>query len=197
MVVASSAELSWSSVVAWNLMKNPLAKSIKRNEKWMAKRVAKHLGNAVHDVPIGGPRLDVVSFNPNKNLFRIVECKWVKDPRRVGQTYGQVLSYYSALRGHAAEFVKSLLKKKRLAGLEGFMETTGGRKARVEFYVGLRDEACKDVNLLRTLKEFMPQIGIVRVKKNGLVRDYIRSEGKKNYRLAAAKPVELNIPKPV
>ncbi len=172
----------------------------KRREERMSRAVARHIKPSALDVRIGrGCTLDVVAFDKERKVFKIIECKYVKDLRRIGHAYGQLLAYYSALKQPGSEFLDAFAKKTKpeisLTDLMG--ATQRGKNMQVEFYVGLRDAACKDVHLLRSMKKRLPRVGIIRVKRNGQIRDYIRDQdGRKDRKLTQAKKISIAVMPP-
>jgi hypothetical protein len=65
------------------------------------------------------------------------------------------------------EFVDALSEKIHMC-LRRWIEATEGVKGiRVEFYVAIPDEACRNLNLTKSLKQAHSGVGILRVKPNG------------------------------
>lgn len=72
------------------------------------------------------------------------------------------------------------------------MEATDwNRRIRLAFYAALTDEAATHIEHIRSLKEHMPTIGIVRVKVNGKIRDHLHIDGKDDSGLAQAIPATV------
>jgi NDP-sugar pyrophosphorylase family protein len=70
-------------------------------ESDLTKAVELHLSRrkslACSQVKVGPSRFDVVAYDKNERLFRVVECKLHSRPSSVGRTFGQVVSYQVVL----------------------------------------------------------------------------------------------------
>jgi hypothetical protein len=159
----------------------------------MAEAVARQLKNAAREVEVGDCRFDVVAYDKKSKLFMLVECKRATDHRRVGQTFGQVGAYRGILERQGFEFVDAFSKKFQMRFGRWMEATQWAEQIRVEFYVALTDEACKDVERLRGLKQQHPDVGIIRVKPDGVCRDYIRVQGKKDDKLTRARAMTIRL----
>lgn len=89
--------------------------------------------------------------------------------------------------------MNSLTKKVPLR-YERLMEATlENTRLRVAFYVALKDSACKKINLIRSLKHLLPTVGIIRVKPDGMCRNNLWCDGKKDAKLAEAIPIIVEL----
>lgn len=163
----------------------------------MAEAVAGHLVNSAREIKVGGCRFDAVAYDKKARLFKLVECKRVSDDRRIGQTFGQVGAYRGILEGQGFKFVDALSKKLHMRFGRWMEATQWTARIQMEFYVALPDEACKDVERLKGLKQQHPDVGIIRVRPDGVCRDYIRVHGKKNDELTRARAMTIRLPIPV
>jgi hypothetical protein len=112
-------------------------------------------------------------------------------------TFGQVAAYYAVVVDQGYHFVDTFSKKVEPRLRFGrLLEATEGNQIRVEFYVALTDEACERVDLLRSVKRLLPDVGIIRVKADGRCRDHVHEHGKGDYELAHAKPMLIKILQP-
>jgi len=136
---------------------------------------------------------DVVAYDKQEKLFRLVECKLGSKATSVGHAFGQVAAYYAVLAARGRDFLNAFSRKVPLR-YERLMEATNeNRRIRVAFYVALTDEACKRVDLIRSVKRLLPTVGIIRVKPDGKCREFLRERGQKNHKLAEALPVMVEI----
>ena len=104
-----------------------------------------------------------------------------------------VAAYYAVLAARGRDFLNAFSRKVPLR-YERLMEATNeNRRIRVAFYVALTDEACKRVNLIRSVKRLLPTVGIIRVKPDGKCREYLRERDQKNYKLAKASHLVVKI----
>ena len=69
------------------------------------------------------------------------------------------------------------------------MEATDNyRRIRIAFYVALTEKACKRVDLLRSMKKLLPDVGIIRVKPDGHCRHYLWIGKDKVVKLSQPRP---------
>lgn len=167
-----------------------------KSEKQMSEGVARFFGNAALEIKVGHCIFDVVSYDKRKKLFRVVECKKTTRITGIGKTFGQVSAYSSVVAERAFKFVDALSRKLQMRFGRWMEATENGRQIRVEFYVALTHDACKEVALLKTMKQSYPQVRIIRVKQDESVRGYIRYKGKKIHELAKARPTVIKIEQP-
>ncbi len=173
-----------------------MSKTSIHDEKQMALAVSRHLGNSATEITVGRCRFDVVAYDKKVRLFKVVECKRVNDATRIGQTFGQVGAYRGVLEGQAFKFVDAFSKKVHMRFGRWMEATQWGLQIRVEFYVALTREACKKVELLRSIKHRLPDVGVMRVRPEGSVSTFIRDGRKKDYELAKAHPAVIRIVAP-
>src|SRR2546422_1177435 len=120
-----------------------------RSENDMALAVARHLKNSAREVRVGGCRFDVVAYDKKAKVFKVVECKRVSDPRRIGQTFGQVGAYRTIIEKQGFKFLDALSNKLQMRFGRWMEATQWAARIQMEFYVALPDEACRDVERLR------------------------------------------------
>lgn len=159
----------------------------------MAEAVARYLRSAAREVTVDGYRFDVVAYDKRERLFKLVECKRGSRSTSIGRAFGQLVAYYAVVSSRGFDFVNAVSKKMRLSFKRLMEATNGARRIRVAFHVALTDEGCKRIQLLRTIKELLPQVGIIRVKGNGHCRNYILDGRKKDYKLAEAAPTVIRV----
>jgi len=168
-----------------------------KTEVQMAEAVARQLKNAAREVKVGDCIFDVVAYDKGQRLFRLVECKLGSKAASIGHAFGQVAAYYAVVVDQGYHFVDTLSKKVEPRLRFGrLLEATEGKQIRVEFYVALTDEACERVDLLRSVKRLLPDVGIIRVKADGRCRDHVHEHGKGDYELAQARPMLIKILQP-
>jgi hypothetical protein len=170
-------------------------KSIK-NEGDMSQAVACNLVKyAAREVKVGDCKFDVVAYNKEQKLFKLVECKLPHTSVAIGHAFGQVAAYSATIAAHGRDFIDVYSKKLVVPMRQGrWMEATDYyRRIKVEFYVALSQGACARTELLRSLKKIMPYVGIIRVKRDGVCRPYLRVKGDKDDRLNKAVPVTIKI----
>lgn len=133
-------------------------------------------------------KLDLVEYDKQKKIFKIVELKSGCNDAIVRDAFRQLARYREKIEGRAYIFLDAFTRKSPMRFGRMMEATSGGRQICVEFYVGLTDEACENVDCLRSLKREFPYIGIIRVKDNGRLKDYIKElDGTRNYELAQAQ----------
>lgn len=167
-----------------------------KTEKQMSRAVSNALGKyACHEVKVGDCIFDVVSYDRKNKLFNVVECKRTSKAAGTGQTFGQLSAYHATIAARGSEFLDSYSKRIPVPMRLGrWMEATNNyRRIRVGFYVALTEKACKRFELIQSLKEFLPQVGIIRVKPDGHCRRYLRNGTIKDSRIAEARPVNVCI----
>jgi hypothetical protein len=164
-----------------------------RNEHKMAEAVAGHLKNSAREVRVGSCIFDVVAYDKNEKLFSIIECKLGSHVTNIGHAFGQISAYYAVLSVLGRDFIDAFTKKVPLR-YERMMEATdGNRRMRTAFYIALTDVACEEVDLIRSMKHLLPNVGIIRVKDDGRCRRHLKVNGKRDLKLAEAVPTFVEI----
>jgi hypothetical protein len=169
-----------------------------RTESDMAQAVEGHLNKrrviAAREVSLGRCRFDVVAYDKNARVFKVVECKLHSRPASVGRTFGQAITYYAFIKGHAFDFLDAASRKLPLMRYRRWDEATdGGKKIMVAVYVALTDKACRQPEFLELRAQY-PHIGIIRVKPNGRCRNALRRpDGTADSSAAEAKPKTIKI----
>lgn len=166
-----------------------------RSEYEMANAVAEHFAKSAQQVKVGDCILDVVAYDKKQRVFRIVECKLGHCARTIGHAFGQISAYIAVLSALEREkdFIDAFTRKMPLRYGRMMEATRNNTQLRVAFYVALTDGACQNIELIRSLKRLLPNVGIIRVKANGKCRDYLRYNGKKEAKLAEAVPTVIHI----
>lgn len=177
--------------VTW-VEEKTMAFAIER-EAQMSEAVAGHFKNSVREVRVGNCILDVAAYDKEQGLFSVIECKLGNDVTTIGHAFGQISVYHAEISARDQDFLDAYTDRVHLRWGRLMEATDWNRRIRVSFYVALTDEACIHVELIRSLKERMPTVGIVRVKANGKCRDHLHSEGKDDSGLAQAIPVVIDI----
>jgi hypothetical protein len=147
-------------------------------ESDMAEAVKKHLNKrrviAGREIKLGRCRFDVVAYDKNARIFKVVECKLHSRPTSVGRTFGQAITYWAVIKGRALDFLDAASRKLPLMRYRRWLEAThGGKKITVAVYVALTDKACRQPEFLELRAQY-PQIGVIRVKPNGRCRNALR-----------------------
>lgn len=174
---------------------NPRPRCV-RTEAEMSRAVASKLGRyASREIKIGDCIFDVVAYNKTERLFRVVECKRSSKASRIGQAFGQLAAYHATIAARGEDFVIAYSRKiPARMHLGRWMEATNNyRRIRIAFYVALTEKACQRLDLLRSLKKFLPDVGIIRVKRNGFCRDYLWFGKLRDRKIAQARPVIVPI----
>jgi len=175
---------------------------MKKDESWMATRVANFLKRgSTRCCDFAQPKFrfqnvefDVIGYDSDNNTFHIVECKKSTKAAGIGHAFGQLLAYKSVLHQTGYQFLEEFLKRTSVKlTLDDIVGPVTEGKLRAKFYVGLVEEACKNVDLLRVIKESLPNVGIIRVKENNGCRNYIKIRGEKEYGLCQSKPEDIPI----
>lgn len=162
-------------------------------ESEMAAAVARYLRPAAREVAVDGHRFDIVAYDKRRKLFKLVECKRGSRATSIGRAFGQLVAYNALVSTHGSDFVLAAARKLHLSPRRLMESTEWARRIRVAFYVALTDDACKQVELLHSIKQLLPQVGIIRVKRDGHCRNFIRDNGEKNYKLTEASPIIVRI----
>jgi hypothetical protein len=164
-----------------------------QNEAEMAEAVARHLGRSAREVKVEDCIFDVIGYDKKNRLFKLVECKLGSQAANIGHAFGQVAAYYAVVADRGFEFVNALSKKLPLSFARLMEATENARRIRVGFYVALTDEACKRVDLIRSVKLLLPIVGVIRVKPDGKCRESLWHKGKRDSKLAKATPTVIKI----
>jgi hypothetical protein len=174
-------------------------KSVK-TEAHMSQAVACNLGKyAAREVRVGDCIFDVVAYNKKEKLFRLVECKKSSKASGIGHAFGQVAAYHATIAALGERFLDAYSKKiPSPMRLRRWMEATDNyRRIRIAFYVALTEKACKRVDLLRSIKKLLPDVGIIRVKPDGYCRYSLHIGKHKDAKLAKPRrPVVIEILRP-
>lgn len=142
-------------------------------------------------------KLDLVEYDKHKRIFKIVELKSGCSDATIRDAFTQLAGYREKLEGRADNFLDAFTRKSPMRFGRMMEASLGGTEIRIEFYVGLTDEACKNVDRLHSWKSKYPDSGIIRVKEDGRLKDYIKeADGKHNYELAKARPVRFLLTRP-
>jgi len=165
-------------------------------EKHMEAAIAKSLGKrgmvVGRQVPLGNFRFDIVAYDKPNRVFKVIECKTGSHEATLGKTFGQLSVYSDRIASRVDEFLDSSSRRMEKVHFGRWMEATNcGRWIRIELYVALSDAACKDLDCLRRLKRQNPNVGIIRYKKDGTCRYYVREGGKPNHELARPTPQRI------
>lgn len=166
------------------------------SEADMSQAVACKLGKyATREIKISDCIFDVVAYDKNEKVFRVVECKRSSKASTIGHAFGQLATYRATIAAEGRAFLDIYSKKIPVAMRLGrWMEATDTyRRIRIAFYVALTEKACKRLALIRSLKESLPEVGIIRVKPDGLCRSYLRNGNRKDERIARARPVTIRL----
>jgi hypothetical protein len=182
--------------VELNTMRTKSRPKIVKTEADMSQAVACTLGKyAAREVRVGDCIFDVVAYNKAKNSFRLIECKRSRKASGIGQAFGQLAAYSATIATHGREFLVAYSKKLDVPMHQGrWLEATDDyRRITVEFYVALTDKACKRVDLLRSMKNILSDVGIIRVKADGYCRNYLWVGRQKDTKVAQPRPVSIKI----
>jgi len=146
------------------------------------------------EVKLGRGRLDLVAYDKNTKVFKIIECKLHSGPTNTAKTFGQALGYFTDLEGLAVEFLDSTSRKLEKMRFGRWWEATDrGREIKVAVYVALTHKACMQPEFPALRAQF-PQIGVIRVKPNGSCRNALRRrDGAPNSKGAEALPKTIRL----
>jgi len=148
---------------------------------------------AVREFQLQKCKFDVVGYNSNEKAFYLVECKAGRKATDIGHAFGQILAYKSVLSDKGYDFLKQFNEKSRVR-FEDIIEAVQEKKLRVKFFVALRQNACKNFQLLRLMKQSLPDVGIIRVRDDGACRPYIRVEGnRKDYEICNSQLMSIPV----
>jgi hypothetical protein len=175
------------------MSKKPRPKSVK-NESQMSQAVLCTFGRyAAREIRVGDCIFDVVAYNKKERSFKLIECKRSSKAAVIGQAFGQLAAYSATLAEHGKPFLHAFSKKLVVPmHLEQWMKATDDyRRFKVEFYVALTHKACKRVALLRSMKNLLPNVGIIRIKPDGHCRNYLLHEGEKDRKVCEPTQVEI------
>ena len=164
-----------------------------RNETQMAEAVARHMTNSAREVGVGGCVFDVVAYDKKLQLFKLVECKLGSQATNIGHAFGQVAAYCAVLSRRGRDFVDAFSTRVPLRFGRLMEATENAKRIRVAFYVALTDDACKRIELIREVKALLPFVGIIRVKREGKCRNYLKDKGWKDKKLSEARTRVIEI----
>jgi hypothetical protein len=167
-----------------------------RKESEMAMAVTRYLGGSkrtTREVRVSGCIFDVVAYDKEKRLFKLVECKLATSPTSIGRTFGQLASYHAAVMDQGYAFVTAVSRRLPLSFHRLMEATNNATKIQVAFYVALTQKACLNLRLLKSLKSLLPSVGIIRVKPDGHCRGYLLRDGKRDDSISSAKAITIKI----
>lgn len=170
-------------------------KSVK-TEAQMSQAVAYKLGKyAAREVKVGDCIFDVVAYNKKEKLFKLVECKTSRKAAGIGHAFGQLAAYTATIAAHGREFIIAYSKKLSVSMHQGrWLEATADyHHIKIAFYVALTDKACKRASLIRSMKNLLPHVGIMRVKPDGFCRSYLWVGGHRDTKVSEPSPVTIKI----
>jgi len=162
--------------VSEEIMESAVAKWLKKSSVVVARQI-----------PLAHARLDVVAYDKNRGIFKVVECKSTISHTTVGKTFGQLLTYLAKIQNQPDEFVDAVSDKMMMRFQRWMEATDGGKKIRIELFVALPQDALKNLSSLRDLRKQYPGVGIIRFKKDGTCKDFVREGGVKNHELTRAE----------
>jgi len=168
-----------------------------RNEMAMQTAVRKfmkrHVGcrHAIQNFNFMNIEFDVAGYCSTDNTFHIVECKVGSNPADIGHAFGQLLAYKCVLSASGYDFLSEFGDKVGVK-VDDVATAIQEKRLRVKFYVGLTDRACKNIDLLKSMKESLGSVGIIRVK-NGTCKDYIREGNSKNYSICQSQVTTVSV----
>lgn len=167
-----------------------------KTEAQMSQAVAYNLGKyAAREIRVGDCIFDVVAYNKKDNTFRLVECKISRKASGIGHAFGQLAAYSALIATCGREFIIAYSKKLKVPMHQGrWMQATDDyRRIRIAFYVALSDRACKRIDLLRSMKKILPDVGIIRVKPDGYCRHYLRIGNEKDFKSAQPRTITIRL----
>jgi len=138
-------------------------------------------------------KFDVVGYNSTEKTFYIVECKAGRKATDIGHAFGQILAYKSVISDKGYDFLRQFNEKSRVR-FEDLIQAVQEKRLRVRFFVALRQNACKNLQLLRLMKQSLPDVGIIRVRDDGACRPFIRVEGNvKDYDICKSQVMSIPV----
>ncbi|MFI5073231.1 MAG: hypothetical protein ACHP8A_20370 [Terriglobales bacterium] len=159
---------------------------------WLERRSVK----VARQVRLDNMRFDVVAYDKERGVFNVVECKPASGHTDIGKALGQLSAYRDKIRNKPDEFVDSVSEKISMRFGRWMEATNCGRRIRITFHAALTDKALKDISRIRDFKEQYPHFGIIRYRKDGSVRGYIREGQEINRELARATMIEIALRSP-
>src|SRR6202008_4849375 len=117
-----------------------------RKESDMVEAVEHHLKRKAkvvvgREVKFGRGRLDLVAYDKNEKILKIIEGKLHSRPTSPGRTFGQLVTYLATMRGRIPQFLDAASKKLPMRYGRWMEATSNGKKIRVTFYVALTEKA--------------------------------------------------------
>jgi hypothetical protein len=165
-----------------------------KNESEMSRHVAAHLKKtSAREIRVGDCKFDVVAYDKKRRLFQIAECKMGSKATVIGHAFGQIAAYCAILSAAGEEFLDAYTKRVSLRWRRMMEATDQAKQFKVVFYVALEDKACRRIDLIRSIKRLLPNVGIIRVKRNGECRTHLRNQRKKESELCKAAPIIVRV----
>lgn len=162
------------------------------DEKKIASQVSLMVENRVEC------RFDVVAYDKDRGVFWVVECKPTSREVEISNAFGQAATYHSKIQRYPDQFVNSVSDEKIVMRYRRWAEATdAGRRIRVELYVALENEACRNLAAIRNFRKRYPEVGVIRYKEEGTCQDYLRDEKKeKDFALSRAETLTIMLNNP-
>jgi hypothetical protein len=149
----------------------------------LSKEVKNYLHRTYHcesttELKLGHSKFDVIGFEPKSRTFYIVESKLGSSPTTIGHAFGQILAYQASITENGFELIREFMNRVHFTdAADAMYDIFGKQKAQVKFFVALTDDACRNYTLLKSLKETVPHVGIIRYSDR--CETYIRDGRKK------------------
>ncbi|AIF85299.1 hypothetical protein NTE_03270 [Candidatus Nitrososphaera evergladensis SR1] len=116
-----------------------------REKKEIAIPVARRLRTDVLEFGFKRSLFDVVSYDDDENLLRIVECKITSRITNIGGTFGQLLAYTALISSNGKDFLEAVLHEKRWnIPLNTITRMLESKTIPVAFYVAFRKQDVED-----------------------------------------------------
>lgn len=134
---------------------------------------------------------DLVVYDTLSRTFRLVELKAGHTPATIRNAFQQVEKYRRIMKGRELAFLDAFTRRSPMRFSRLMEATADVTRIIVAFYVGLTDQACHtNLSLLHLLKHKYPDTGIMRVKNDGRLKNYVKgANGKRDYDLTKARSV--------
>lgn len=139
-----------------------------REKSEIAIPLAKYFSNDSLEFPFKRSSFDLVSYDEQQNVLRIVECKVTSSLTSIGATFGQLLAYIALISSNGKDFLEAVHYRWHIP-LNTITRMIESRTVPVEFYVAFRKSDVEDKkDFLEWAHEHFldKKIGIILVDKS-------------------------------
>jgi hypothetical protein len=133
-----------------------MMRKLSKDESWMHSRIQGFLKRkegcnfTTRNFQVHNIEFDVVGYDSDTKTFHMVKCKKGAKAADIGHAFGQLLAYQSVLLEAGYDFLRQFLKSAHAnIDLGDIINPVEEGVLQAKFYVGLTDDACDNVLLLR------------------------------------------------